>query len=439
MIKEENKELAQWAMDYAIKHGCRQSRVAIYNGTSSTFEVRDMHIDKLQQASENLLVIDFFTDGRYGSFSTNKLDKKELEQYIPENIEATRFLAEDRARELPNAGRCYKGGKPDLKLLDPDFDKVTPEEKKELALQTCAEMAGRDKRIISVSATYEDEKDSKYIINSNGFEGETSSSDFVIYATASVKGESDARPESYWFDSSLYYSDLQKRGIGIKALERALGKIGQKKAKSGKYEMIVDSLNASRILSPVIDALSGIMLQQKNSFLLGKMGQQVMGSLFTVRDEPHIIKASGARYFDNEGVATMPRTIFDKGVLNSYFINTYSANKMGIAPTVASSSILTMDLGDKGVEEMACGIGNGILVTGFNGGNCNSATGDFSYGIEGFLIENGEMSYPVSEMNITGNMIELWNRLVETGNDPRTTSAYRIPSLHFCDVNFNGN
>lgn len=261
---------------------------------------------------------------------------------------------------------------------------------------------------------------------------------FSLYANASVKDQSDARPEAYWYDTSLFYNDLQTEHIGEQALERALRKLGQSRTHSGKYDMIVDNLNATRLLSPVMDAIDGFAIQQKNSFLLNRLGEQVMGKRFTLRDEPHRIKASGARYFDEEGVATRPMTIFDEGVLNTYFIDTYRANKMNMAPTIASASILTMEQGEKNLKQMIAAVRKGIWITGFNGGNCNSATGDFSYGIEGFLIENGEVVRPVSEMNITGNMIHLWNQLVEVGNDPRTTSCWQLPSLHFEGIDFNG-
>ena len=158
----------------------------------------------------------------------------------------------------------------------------------------------------------------------------------------------------------------------------------------------------------------------------------------TLKDEPHLIKTPGARYFDNEGVATQPMSIFEGGVLKTYFIDTYRANKMGIDPTISSASILTIDMGDKDLEALIAGVNKGILVTGFNGGNCNSTTGDFSYGIEGFLIEGGKMVQPISEMNVTGNMLKLWNQLVEVGNDPRQSSSWRIPSLHFEGIDFSG-
>lgn len=438
MITNENKKLAQWAMEFALKNGCQASRVTIYNGSSSTFEIRDMKIDRLHQASENSFVIQIFVDGRFGSYSTNRLDKKELEKFIKDGITATRFLAEDKARTLPDAERYYKGGGEDLQLFDSNFDNIQPDEKVDLAMKACDEIMGKDDRIISASSSFSDGKEFKYMVSSNGFEGEASSSSFSTFASVSIKGEGEARPESYWYDFSLFYDTLKKEGIGQKALERVLRKLGQKKAASGKYTMVVDNMNSARLLSPVIGAIDGGSIQQKNSFLLDKLNQKVFGDKVTIIDEPHLKKSAGARYFDNEGVATKHQPIFENGVLKTYFIDTYRANKMNVAPTISSPSIMTMNLGDKDVEGLISDVNKGIFVTGFNGGNCNSSTGDFSYGIEGFLIENGKLTKPVSEMNVTGNMITLWSNLAAIGNDPRTSSSWRIPSLAFEGVDFSG-
>lgn len=438
MITNENKKLAQWAMEFALKNGCQASRVTIYNGSSSTFEIRDMKIDRLHQASENSFVIQIFVDGRFGSYSTNRLDKKELEKFIKDGITATRFLAEDKARTLPDAERYYKGGGEDLQLFDSNFDNIQPDEKVDLAMKACDEIMGKDDRIISASSSFSDGKEFKYMVSSNGFEGEASSSSFSTFASVSIKGEGEARPESYWYDFSLFYDTLKKEGIGQMALERVLRKLGQKKAASGKYTMVVDNMNSARLLSPVIGAIDGGSIQQKNSFLLDKLNQKVFGDKVTIIDEPHLKKSAGARYFDNEGVATKHQPIFENGVLKTYFIDTYRANKMNVAPTISSPSIMTMNLGDKDVEGLISDVNKGIFVTGFNGGNCNSSTGDFSYGIEGFLIENGKLTKPVSEMNVTGNMITLWSNLAAIGNDPRTSSSWRIPSLAFEGVDFSG-
>ncbi|MDR1919527.1 MAG: TldD/PmbA family protein [Tannerellaceae bacterium] len=439
MITNEQKKLAQWAMDFALKNGCQASRIGLYSGTNSSFEIRDMKIDRLTQASESSMLIQVFVDGRYGSFSTNRLDKTELEKFIANGVESTRYLAEDKARSLPDPTLYYIGGGKDLQLLDPGFDSIQADDKVALAMQVCDEIMGKDSRIISSNAAYGDERSARYLIASNGFEGETSASSYSLTGSLSIKEEgSEARPESYWYESSIFYDTLIKKGIGAKALERTIRKLGQKKTASGKYQMVVDNMNASRLLSPVISALYGSSIQQKNSFLLDKLNQQVASDKLSLTDEPHLPKSPGARYFDSEGIATRRLPVFEKGVLKTYYIDVYNANKLETAPTIGSPSILSMQLGERDVDGLVALVEKGILVTGFNGGNCNSSTGDFSYGVEGFLIENGKLTQPISEMNITGNMLKLWTNLAEVGKDLRPSSSWKIPSLLFEGVDFSG-
>jgi Predicted Zn-dependent proteases and their inactivated homologs len=438
MITNENKKLAQWAMDFALKNGCQAARVSLYNGSNSSLEVRDMKIDRLQQASESSLVIQLYVDGRFGSFSTNRIDRKELESFIKNGIDSTRYLAEDTARTLPDASLYYKGGQPDLELYDPKAENVNPDDKVSLAMATCEEIMGKDNRIISAEASYSDDTEFKYMVASNGFEGESSASSFSLVSSVSIKGDGDARPSSYWYDSALFYDALIKKGLGTKALERVIRKLGQKKVASGKYTMIVDNMNSSRLLSPIISALYGSSIQQKNSFLIDKLGQKIVSDKLILTDTPHIKRAPGARYFDGEGVATKQMPVIDGGVLKTYFIDTYSANKMNTAPTISSPSILSLQMGNKDTDGLVAATRKGILITGFNGGNSNSTTGDFSYGIEGFLIENGKLTQPISEMNITGNMLTLWSNLLEIGNDPRPSSSWKVPSLAFEGVDFSG-
>lgn len=438
MLTDENKNLARWAMDYALKKGCREAKIVLYTNSSSSFELRSGKIDRLQQATENGLGLNLYVDGRFGSFSTNRLDKKELETLITNGIESTRYLAEDESRILADPARYHKGGKPDLQLFDKKLYAINPDEKVALAEAVAGEAMDKDDRIISVDTSYGDGESSSYRLISNGFEGESKSTWFSVSAGVSIKGEGEARPQDGWYDSALFYDRLPKTGIGTKALERVLRKLGQKKVKSGPYTMVVDPMNTGRLLSPMVNALYGTALQQKNSFLLDKSEEKVASGLFTLRDEPHLIGANGARYFDNEGVATEPRAVFDKGVLKTYFIDTYNARKMNAAPTISAPSHLVLTPGDKDLNGLVAGVRQGILVTAFNGGNSNSSTGDFSYGIEGFLIENGKLTQPVNEMNVTGNMLALWNSLVSVGNDPQPNQSWEIPSLMFEGVNFSG-
>jgi PmbA protein len=231
---------------------------------------------------------------------------------------------------------------------------------------------------------------------------------------------------------------LQKEGIGDVALQRALMKIGQRKIQSGVYPMIVDRNEVRMLLSPMIGALSGNALQQNNSFLIGRQEQKVCSDLMTLNDCPLLPKTIGARCFDREGIVLEPRCVFEKGVLKNYYIDTYIGHKLGVAPTTGATSVLQFGLGQGDREALMKHIGTGVLVTGFNGGNCNSSTGNFSYGIEGFWIERGEIQYPIGEMNITGNMISLWSQLMEVGNDPAFASNWQTPSLLFDAVNFSG-
>ena len=169
MITNKQKELAQWAMEFALKNGCQAVRVNLYNGTNCSFEIRDMKIDRLQQASENNLSIQLFVDGRFGSISTNRLDKKELEKFIKNGIDSTRYLAEDLARTLPDASLYYKGGGSDLQLYDSQFESVPPDDKVTLAMNVCDEIMGKDSRLISAESSYSDENNFRYMVASNGF------------------------------------------------------------------------------------------------------------------------------------------------------------------------------------------------------------------------------------------------------------------------------
>lgn len=438
MTKEEKYNLAKWAMNYALEKGAQQASASIYNSKSSSVEVRDQKIDKLEQAIQSALSIRLFVDGRYSAHSTSRLKKEELEHFIAEAIDGTRFLAEDKFRTLPDAELYYKGGGINLGSLDPDFDKVDPQEKINLAFEAEKEVLGKDERIISVSAGYFDSLNEQVMVNSNGFEGDTSNSVFGVYSSVSVKGGDDARPEADWNESAVKYSDLKKEGTGKIALEKALNKIGQGKIKSGTMPMIVENRQVGRIFGPLINALNGAQIQQKNSFLINKLGERVVSEKLTLTDDPFIVGGRGSRLFDGEGLATKKRTVFDKGVLKTYYIDTYYGKKLEMEPTSGSTTNLVIETGEKDLDGLVASVKKGILVTGFNGGNSNGSTGDFSYGIDGFLIENGKIVQPVSEMNVTGNMKTLWSGIGEIGNDVNKNSSWLLPSILFENVDFSG-
>lgn len=437
MTKEEKYNLAKWAMNYALEKGANQVSVSIANSRSSSVEVRERKIDKLEQAIQSSLSIRLFVDKKYSAHSTNRLVKEDLAHFIDEAIAGTRFLSEDEFRMLPDPDLYFKGEKVDLNILDSGFDAVEPQKKIDLAFATENEVLGKDERIISVTTSYSDGLNERVMVTSNGFEGDTANSFYALYAEVSVKG-GDARPESYWSESALFFDKLKKEDIGKIALERALKKIGQKKIESGKMPMIVDNRQVGRIFSPLISALNGSAIQQKNSFLIDKLGEKVVSEKLTITDDPFIVSGRGSRLFDGEGLATKKRPVFENGVLKNYYIDTYYGKKLEMQPTSGSTTNLVFSTGNKDLQGLITSVKKGILVTGFNGGNSNGTTGDFSYGIEGFLIENGEITRPVSEMNITGNMLSLWSNIGEMGNDVNTNSSWLTPSILFDGVDFSG-
>jgi PmbA protein len=437
MTKEEKYKLAHWAMDHALRKGADQAGVSISESRSSNVDIREEKIDTLREAIQSNLTIRLFVDKRYSTHSTNRLNKKDLTRFIEEAIEATRFLAEDPFRSLPDPSLYYSGGGPELELLDTSYDKIDPAEKIGLAFGVEKEAYKKDERIISVTAGYNDYSGQRILVTSNGFEGESANSSFSLYSSVSVNG-GGARPSDYWSERSVRFDRLKKSDIASVALKRALDKIGQQKIQSGKYPMIVENRIAGRLLSPLIDALNGYSIHQKNSFLIGKTGEQTGSPMLDLTDDPLVPSGMASQLFDGEGLAAKKRIVFDKGVLRTYFIDTYYGKKLQMEPTTGGSSNLILTPGTQTREEMIASLKKGILVTGFNGGNANGSTGDFSYGIDGFLIENGVLVKPVSEMNISGNMTTFWNTLAAVANDPEQNSAWRIPSLLFTDVDFSG-
>jgi PmbA protein len=165
----------------------------------------------------------------------------------------------------------------------------------------------------------------------------------------------------------------------------------------------------------------------------------VGSALLDLSDDPLVPRGLGSRLYDGEGLAARRFPVFEGGVLRNCFVDTYYGRKLGMAPTTARTSNLAWRLGPRSQEELLRDMGEGILVTGFLGGNSNGTTGDFSLGVRGLRIRAGRVAEPVGEMNVSGNHLELWRRLAAIGNDPYPYSAMRTPTLVFDAVQFAGN
>ena len=437
MNTNEKYNLANLIVEHALKSGAEQVSVNIYDNRSTNIEIRDQKTDSLKESNQSGLRISLFVDKKYSSHSTNRLKQAELFKFVDEAIIATRYLAEDEFRSLPDPELYYKGGGTDLKTFDSKLDSIDAKVKIDIANNALNEAYKKDERIISVSSYYSDNISNSVMVTSNGFKGDTGNSSISLTVSVSVKSDS-GRPSDYCYENSLFFDKLKTTDIGKKALERTLNKIGPKKIASGKYQVIIENRVAGRICSPVFQALQGSSLYQKQSFLIGKENKPIGSPLLTVTDDPFIPSGFGSRLFDEEGLAAVKRPVIEEGVLKSYYIDDYYGKKLGMKATSGSSSNVIFNKGTRPLNDMLGSMKKGVFITGFIGGNCNGSTGDFSYGIEGFLIENGKIVQPVNEMNIAGNMNQFWFNLKELGNDILENQSFRTPSMQFENIDLSG-
>jgi len=255
----------------------------------------------------------------------------------------------------------------------------------------------------------------------------------------SAKDEGDRRPEGYYYVVTVHKKDLPApEKIGQVAAQRTLDLLGGKKIQTEKLPIIIENQNVPRVVGGFLSAMYGSNIQQKRSFLADKKGTRVGSNQFTLIDDPHLPAGLGSRLYDGEGLAAKKRIMIENGVLNAFYVDWYYSQKLGWEPTSGGSSNLIVPPGKRSVEEIMKDLGRGILVTGFIGGNSNSTTGDFSVGIFGKLFDKGVPVQSVAEMNIAGNHLEFWGKMVEVANDPWTFSSFITPSVVIDDVVVSG-
>ena len=427
-------DLAQYCLAFARQAGAQKVRITLSKSLMNLIGLLNGEVDKTAHALDRSLQLQLFVEGRYGAFSTNKLEKEGLEEFIREAIDTVKMLQEDSYRDLPATERVAKDARTgrELGLYDPAYDTLTAEQRREMALASCHWPCGA----IAEEGEYSDSVFDTLTIDSQGLYARHTETSFEIGYETTVEDAQGNHFSSYWWDATPLLKDLQWKDCAEIAYKRALAQVGVQDTTGGKYTVVVDTECASTLLTPVLNALGGFALQQKNSFLVGSLGKQLFPEQLTILDLPRTAGETGCRLFDSEGVATREMPIIDKGVVKTYFLNTYIASKMGMAPTVEDATrVKVLPVGGyKTLEELLEATGDCILVTGFNGGNSNPVTGNFSYGIEGFLVRGGKRVHPVRELLITGNFLQLWNNLVATADDARPCLSKLIPSLAFTNV-----
>ena len=489
MITDKELDFVREALEMARRAGAQHARATLSLSEEDLVATLDGEVDRVTHCADRSLSLALFVDGRYGSYSTNKLDAASLEGFIARAVAATRMVAPDPLRVLPDPARCCQDALTgdELGLVDPARTTLTPTDRQQIALSASvsdnpgaveaaaasenrSQQAGlfsnplhpllggffpsgrfvrvrgwlpwneADYQIISEEGEYSDSVYDTVVMDTNGVccrHSETSF-DYGVEITVESGGE---KYSGYWWDASSRLAELDAPACGREALARAVGQIGSEPAPSGRYTAVIDAEMASKVVSPLLRALSGYAIQQNNSFLMDSLGRSLFPEGLTILDVPRIPGQTCSKYFDSEGVATVEAPIVEAGVVKQYFINSYMAGKLRMAPTVEDATrpkVLPWPCAGLDRDAILRRCGSGILVTDFNGGNSNPVTGDFSYGIEGYRFEDGKIVAPVSGMLMTGNFLTLWSRLLAAGDDARPCQTKLVPTLAFAEVDFSG-
>ncbi len=434
-------DITRRAADLVLRKGAGACAAGAYRARQVEVAWRDGRVEKITEATTRGLGLDLYVDGRYASVSTSDLRPEALERFVEDSIALARTLSPDPHRRLPDP-ELYRG-RPDvdLELEDPAhgaLDAATRRSEAE-AIEVAARETPGAGAILSVSTSVSDTRSESVLVQTNGFEGTRRATDFWIGAEVAVKDPDGRRPEEYAAAGARHRSALEPAAVvGRRAAERALSRIGSVKGASAVVPMVVENRAAGRLVGSLFGPLAAASIQQKRSYLEGKLGRQVGSPLLDAEDDPLVPRGFGSRTYDGEGIAARRFPVFTRGVLSAYYVDTYYGRKLGIPPTTARSSNIAWTLGPKGQGGILADVGDGVLVTGFLGGNSNGTTGDFSLGVRGFRVAGGRIAGPIGEMNVSGNHLELWRRLTAVGNDPYPYSPMRTPTLVFDGVQLAG-
>ena len=441
MAQQDMLAAAKSAVKAALGKGAQEASARTYRVREVEVKWRDGKLEQIHEATTRGLGLSLYVDGRFSMVSTSDLRPEALDTFIGDSVVLTRALAKDPFRTLPDP-KLYEGqAKTDLLLEDPKYSSVTPEQRRAVVkeIEAAARSVKGAEAILSVTTDFSDTLSESWRVTSNGFEGSRRDTSFFVSAEVSVKDPDGRKPEDYAYGGARFVAEVPKAAqVGREAAERALSRLGAKKGESAVLTMAVENRAAGRMPGFLLGPLSGGSLQQKRSFLEGKLGQAIASPILTLVDDPLVPKGFGSRLYDGEGIAAKRMPVIEAGVLKAYYIDTYYGKKLQMAPTTAGPSNLVWTLGDKDQAGLLAAMKEGILVTGFIGGNSNGLTGDFSLGVQGFRVRGGKIAEPVGEMNISGNHPDLWKKLAAVGNDPYPYSSMKTPTLVFEGVQFAG-
>ena len=409
--------------------------------------VRMREIENVNHSREQRLSLRVFVGRASASASTSDLSRDSLERVVDEATALAKITAEDPHAGLPDPSTVISQV-PDLDLEDAGGD-LTPEEKIEIARRAEAAALESDPRVTnSEGAEYSDRRARYAYATSHGFAHDYGTTGFSI-SVSPIASRNGEMQRDYWYSSARKRARLEDpEAVGRKAAARAVRRLGARKMKSVEVPVVFDPETAATLVRSIAGAASGPSLYRRASFLLDRLGTKIAAPTVTIVDDALIPSALGSRPFDGEGLATGRTVLVRDGVLESYLLDTYCARKLGMQSThhagrdgsgVSVTTTNTMLLPGKTTpEELIGSVKNGFYVTELIGFGVNGVTGDYSRGAVGQWIENGELAYPVEEVTVAGNLLEMLRGIDAIGDDLDFRSSTAAPTLRFAELQVSG-
>lgn len=433
------ESLAHQLLDAALKAGATAADVVAVRGTSVSIGVRAGTLEQAERSEAvelGLRVLDGHRQACVAASDTRPATMAEMAERAllmaraaPENPYAG-LAAPDELASDTDAAR--------LELADP-----TPEpspadlQHDALAAEAAALAVDGITQVSSADAGYGARE--VHLAASNGFSAGYARTDRALSCVA-IAGTGTGMERDYDGDSRIFQADLRSaEEIGHRAGERAVAALGARKPPTGAYPVVYDERVAGSLIGHLLAAVNGSSIARGSSWLRDNLGDQILPAALSVIEDPHRARASGSRLFDGEGLPTRRRAIIDGGVLIGWTLDLESARKLGMTPTGNGMRgtggppspghwNIALTQGSQSRDELLAEMGTGLLVTSLIGSTINPTTGDYSRGASGFWIENGQITYPVNECTIAGNLREMMASLTPA-NDARPWLSRVIPSL----------
>lgn len=432
--QERFRELVSDVLKHARAIGASDAAAEISESRGLSVSVRNNDIETVEQTRDRSLDVTVFAGQRRGSASSSDFSPQALRETVEAAWHIARYTAEDPAAGLPDADQLAGDEVPDFQLYHPWA--ISTEQAARIALQAEAAARGLSPLITNTDGASLDTYEGHFVLgNTRGFLGGYPSTRHS-FSVAPIAGKGSAMQRDYWYTSNCNPVVLaDPSAVGRYAAERTLARLSARRLRTGKFPVLFEAPLAVGLLGSLVQAASGGSLYRRASFLLDALGKPVMADHISVHEDPHIPAALGSSAFDSEGVRTRARDVVVNGVLNGYFLSTYTARKLNMATTGNAGGSHNLRLVSSITDPsddfraMLRKMGTGFLVTELIGQGVNYVTGDYSRGAFGYWVENGEIVHAVQEVTIAGNLADMFRQIVAVGADAITRGSKTSGSI----------